>query len=128
MRGDAASELVRLAEHFERNADQYTGEDLESRYLAGVHSALRHCAQTARERATELQQQPSEGSPAWQRKRREMLLAALGPLRMSAAEHASVEWLAGQELTRVITLGALIQRARATAQSRGQQPRRRGPW
>lgn len=124
--GDAASELVRLAEAFEYLADKYTTEDLESGYLAGVHSGLRSCAQAARHRAGELGKQPGEKAPAWQRKRVEMLLAALGDIRMSAAEHASVEWLAGQELSRVITLGALIHRARARA--RTQEPRRRGPW
>jgi hypothetical protein len=125
---DASSELIRLAESFERTADRYTAEDLESRYLTGVHSGLHSCAQTARERAAELRTQPGAELPAWHHKRLEMLLAALGPLRMSAAEHTSVEWLAGQELTRVITLGALIQRATARARARGQQPRRRGPW
>jgi hypothetical protein len=126
--GDAASELVTLAEHFEHTADQYTAEDLESRYLAGVCSGLRSCARTARDRAAELGKQPGRELSAWHQKRVEMLLAALGGIRMSAAEHTSVEWLAGQELTRVITLGALIQRARARARTQAQEPRRRGPW
>ncbi|MBV9013055.1 MAG: hypothetical protein JO272_13580 [Pseudonocardiales bacterium] len=126
--GDAASELVTLAEYFEHTADQYTAEDRESRYLAGVCSGLRSCAQTARDRAAELGKQPGEELPVWHHKRLQMLLAALGGIRMSAAEHATVEWLASQELARVITLGALIQRARSRASAQGQQPRRRGPW
>lgn len=58
---------------------------------------------------------PLSTLPDWQLARLMILRDALGDPPMSCPEEASLEWLAGQQLTTVQSVAAVIRRARALA-------------